>query len=97
MREMASQARVMKGYLESRVGQRIGTTLPMLLWLVEYAGVLFSKFRVGADGKTPIERLKGRRSHMGLADFGESVMYEVPKCHVRSVKDSKTHVWGVNV
>ena len=53
--------------------------LLFLLWMVEYAGALATRFSVGEDGKTAYERMKGRRFKEELVEWGEVVMYEVVK------------------
>ena len=45
----------------------------MLSWLVLHARSLLRQFSVGKDGKTPRQRLRGRKSKQRLMEFGQSV------------------------
>ena len=56
---------------------RIGSppTHDILAWLVEHAMSIDQRTAVGSDGKTPMDRIRGRRGRSVMAVFGESVMY----------------------
>ena len=45
-------------------------------WLVEYAGWLVNRAEVGHDGRTPYERLKGKKARLPRMEFGEAVMWK---------------------
>ena len=47
----------------------------VITWLIEYASAILRRTKVGSDGKTPFERVKGHRSRRPLPEFFESVMY----------------------
>ena len=49
---------------------------PAFAWLVEYTGVLVTRFQVGEDGKTAYDRIRGRKCRAPLAIFGERVLYK---------------------
>ena len=44
-------------------------------WLVEHAGNVLTLFEVGSDGRTPYQRLRGRKMKIGMVEFGEIVHY----------------------
>ena len=46
-----------------------------MTWIVEHAANLYSRVVVGSDGKTLMERLRGRRGRDLVAELGESVLY----------------------
>eukprot|EP00969_Alexandrium_andersonii_P173682 7678565-Alexandrium_andersonii.AAC.1 len=48
-----------------------------MLWLVEHAGDLLTKYLVGHDGRTAFERLVGKPSRDDGYAFGERVFYRV--------------------
>jgi len=75
--EIAGMVRTLKVELEKRIGEKIATMRPIVKWMVEYSGAMVTRFRIGEDGKTAYERLKGRKFKKELVEFGESVMYEV--------------------
>ena len=56
--------------------ERIGPDHPILPWLIEEAGAILSRCTVGKDGRTPQERLKGKKSVRPLAEFGECIWYK---------------------
>ena len=69
--------RTNKHALEKRINARIGSTAPILLWLMEYGPTMHLLFKVGQDGRTPKERMTGRGFQRPLVPFGQKVMYEV--------------------
>ena len=46
-----------------------------MCWLIEFAAPLINRCSVDHDGKTPYERLKGKKSNMFGSDFGERVLF----------------------
>lgn len=48
--------------LESKLGGKVDADSDVVPWLISYAGLLVDRFHVGPDGKTPHERLRGRKS-----------------------------------
>ena len=75
---IAGLFRTNKRSLEKRLGGRIGSTRPVLKWLIEYVGVMYCLHKVGTDGRTPRERATGGRSYRRpLAPFGQKVMFEI--------------------
>ena len=51
----------------------------VLEWLVQHAGMTYTRFQVGSDGKTAFERLKGKRHKGEFLEFGSSVFHRVPE------------------
>ena len=70
--------RSMKDGLEFRLGERIEAEHMLLAWLVQHASWCLNRFKVGSDGKTAFERLKGKKFGGKVAEFGERVMYLKP-------------------
>ena len=49
------------------MGVKIDVLHPVLTWLCELVGYMMNLMEVASDGKTPCERVKGKRSEvMGL-------------------------------
>ena len=74
----------MKDQVEQNTGQRIDPKSPVLGWLIEYAGVLYTLFSYDEslrDGLTPFRKLKGRDWTVALPPFGELVDYRVRTQH----------------
>ena len=65
------EIRVLKDAFEARVEKKLRSDDNILAWLVEYAGVVVNRFEVGHDGKTPYERLRGKRTRLLGLEFGE--------------------------
>ena len=72
---VARQARTLKASLEHRTGTRIPPDARMLCWLVEFAAYLMNRCDIGSDGKTPQQRLHGRRDNTPILEFGEKILY----------------------
>ena len=72
---VAGQARTLKAALEHRIGTRIPPDARILCWLVEFAAYLMNRCDIGSDGKTPLQRLHGRRDSTPFLEFGEKILY----------------------
>ena len=48
-------------------------------WLTQYAGVLLTKYHVHEDNTTAYQLLHGKRASEKLCEFGERVLFFVPK------------------
>eukprot|EP00972_Heterocapsa_arctica_P067978 10035161-Heterocapsa_arctica.AAC.1 len=57
---MEGMVRTVKSALEFRIGGTIRPTDVIIPWMVEHASQLYSRYRVGRDGRTPVERNRGR-------------------------------------
>ena len=73
---------IMKGMVRTvklAFEEQIGTTVPadhvIITWILHHATAMQRRFRVGADGRTPNERLVGRKVGTQMAEFGEQVWY----------------------
>ena len=71
--------RVLKHGLEQRLGIKIKASHPVLSWIVEHAADLLSKYQAGDDGRTPYERLKGKRFSGTEVEFGEKIHHKYRK------------------
>ena len=74
-------ARTLKEQVEDQCQVKLPQKHPVLAWLIEYAGTLITLFARGADGFTPIHRLKGRPWRIALPCFGECVEFRVRTRH----------------
>ena len=63
--------------LEERIGSRIGSTRPILQWMLEYVGTARSLYKVNADGRTHYERRRGKAFKREMVPFGQCVVYQV--------------------
>ena len=57
---MRNLIKVYLDQLEDKAKIKLQSTDPSLLWLIRRVAMAYSRFKVGADGKTPYEGQKGR-------------------------------------
>ena len=58
---VACQARPLKVPLEHRIGIKVPSEARIPCWMVEFAAYVVNRCAIGSDGKTPLQRLRGRR------------------------------------
>ena len=66
--------RTIKSHIESRTQQPLGDDSLVIPWLVEHAGCIWSRCQKGRDGRTPLERLRGKKPAQEIVPFGERVL-----------------------
>ena len=66
--------RTIRCHIESNTQEPLSDDSLILPWSVEHAGCLLSRCQKGRDGKTPFERLHGKRSTQEFVPFGEKVL-----------------------
>ena len=71
---VASQARTLKAAPEHRIGARVPPDARILCWLLEFAAYLMDRCDIGSDGKTPLQRLHGRKANTPILEFGERIL-----------------------
>ena len=65
--------RTNKCHIESRTQEPLGDDSPVMPWLVEHARCILSRCQKGRDGRTPSERLHGKKPTQEFVPFGEKV------------------------
>ena len=83
--------------LEDGIGQKIPKGSNIISWMVRWSAESISKYGRGYDGKSPYERLRGERSKVPIAIFGEVVLY-LPLKTAKTMKEQaqpkmKRGVW----
>ena len=73
------QVRTMLLALERRLKSRVSVHHRILPWLVEHAADTINRFAVSSDGRTAFERVKGKRYHGEVVEFGRKIMYKIPR------------------
>ena len=71
--------RTLKHSLELRIQRRLPVTHPVTSWLVEHTAWILNKFHLSKDGRTAYGRLHGREGQERICEFGERIMWFVPK------------------
>ena len=89
--------RVLKLQMEDKAGVKIEGHENIVQWMLRWAAMLVSRYLVGKDGRTALERRKGRRCRLVCVPFAETVWYrEVRKTKQRENKletEMKEGVW----
>ena len=89
--------RVLKLQLEAKIKRTLAVQEPIMHWLIRWAAMTLSRFRVGPDGRTAYQRQTGKRCTTDVVPFGETVWYR--ELHASSAKKRslatrwKTGVW----
>ena len=76
--------RTYKDACETGMGKQIDPKSPLLAWLIEHAGNMYTLYAhddTMKDGLTPFRRLKGRDWQVSLPPWGETVDYRVRTKH----------------
>ena len=79
IREVKGLVRTMRSALEEKIQDKIRLDSTIVPWLVRHAGYVITRCRIGEDGKTAMQRLKGRKTNVPWVEFGETVMFKLPK------------------
>ena len=79
--------RTLKAALERRLGIRLKASDFIMPWMVEHCGTLINRCRVGVDGMTAYERIKGKPNTKKMLEFGESVLHMSVKSKKDKAKD----------
>ena len=71
---MRGIVRTIKCHIESKTQEPLGDESLVVPWLVEHAGCFLSRCQKGRDGKTPFERMHGKKPTQEFVPFGEKVL-----------------------
>ena len=75
--------RTIKCHNESSTQEPLSDESLILPWLVEHAGCILSRCHNGRDGKTPFERLHGKKPTQEFVPFGEKVSHRMNRVNPR--------------
>ena len=87
VRESKRQCRAMKSALEEKMGKPIDERHPILSWLARHGNFLMSRYRLGQDGRTAYEKLKGKKWKRAMVTFGEKVWFRPLKSYTAGESD----------
>ena len=65
--------------LEERLGRGTDACEKIVAFMPEYAAYLTNRLQRGNDGKVAYERIKGKSPTILGVEFGETLLYKVPK------------------
>ena len=80
--------------LENKLNRRIPSRHPIMTWLVEHAVDMMNKFQVGSDGRTPYERIRGKKYQGEVVEFGRRVFHMHPGKHAGGAMVER---WGKGI
>jgi hypothetical protein len=75
--------RTLKAALERRLGIRLKPSDAIMPWMIEHCSTLINRCRIGVDGMTSYERIKGKPNKKKFCEIGKVVLY----MGVKSKKD----------
>jgi len=75
VRIMKGLVRSAKDALETRIGRPLPSDHGLITWIVPYVAAMYRRCAIGIDGRTPSERLTGRRFGGRVAEFGEKIWW----------------------
>ena len=81
MKELVDEVRTLKMSLEYRLKSRLPNNHPVMAWLVEHSSYVLNRCKLDTDGRTAYGRLHGKESTARLCEFGERILWFVPKKH----------------
>jgi hypothetical protein len=76
IQELEGQVRTVKAATERLIGAEIPRGHCLLAWLIEWCCSIINRCSKGDDGRTPMQRIRGRESHRAICQFGESVLWK---------------------
>ena len=79
VQDLVNHVRVLKLALEANIKARLPSEHPIMAWLVEHAAYLLNRCVLGTDGRTAWGRLHGKEATERICQFGEKVLWYVPK------------------
>ena len=82
IRKLKGLIRTLRSGLEAEVGEKINIDSPSIPWLVRHAAYLITRSEVKSDGKTALQKMKGRKTTGVLTSFGETVLFKLPRTNV---------------
>ena len=70
------QVRTLRSAFEARTNSKMPTSSCLYAWMVINASNILHLFEVGRDGKVQFQRLRGRKMHSEMVEFGQRVFYQ---------------------
>ena len=79
MREVKGLIRTLRCWVEMKTGCPVRLDSAIVPWIVRHAGYVITRCQVQTDGKTAMQKMKGRRVNVPWIPFAESVLFKLPK------------------
>ena len=78
-RTIRDHARVFNIDLQRMIKRKIEVDEPVIPWLIRWSAMAVSRFKPGADKKTPYERQTGGSCDIEVVPFRETSLHRVPE------------------
>ena len=75
VQKVEDEIRTWKSSIDDAIKGTIPPTHDLMTWLVEHVCSVNRRTAVGADGKTPTERIRGRKGRNVMAELAECILY----------------------
>ena len=75
VREVQEQVRTMRLAMERRYDMKLSENHPIWPWIIIEAAAQINRYRVGQDGKTAFQRLRGKNFNKGVTEMAEIIDY----------------------
>ena len=96
VKELAGMIRTLKDMVEEKAKIKLNDAGVLLAWIIDYAGTAITRCKVGSDGKTAYQRLKGKSPTNQVTAIGEKVLYmPVKKNNARLNKMEAKFKYGI--
>ena len=79
IREVKGMIRTFRGHIEEKTGEPVKLDDAIVPWIVRHAAYVITRCRVDEDGKTAMQKIKGRKVNVPMIPFGEAVLFKLPK------------------
>lgn len=83
IRKLKGLVRAFRSSLEGELQSKVHLVSPIVPWLVRHAAYIPTRSEVKKDGKTALQKMKGRRTNGVLFALGEAVMFKTPNTNVK--------------
>ena len=93
---LRGMVKVYKDQIEKRAGIKLEAKDVILLWIIRWAAMAYSRYKIGDDGKSAYERQKGRKCRLEVVPIGESVWYKRLR-ETDEERKSLESAWGEGV
>ena len=78
IRDVKGMIRTLRSAVEEKTGKTIRLDAAVVPWIVRHAAYIPTRCKVCPDGKTAMQKIKGRRVNVPWIPFGESVLFKLP-------------------
>ena len=76
VRELKTQAAVLKAELETKLGRAVARDEAVSAWFARHAANVINRFRLGTDGASAEQRRTGRKWRRATVSFGETAFFK---------------------